>query len=518
MYDGHGGAEVALYCAEKLPAFLKLDKEYIKGNYEEALRNAFIGFDRTLVEESVIEELKQLIPAEKREGESETEEDCDGEDDMEDLAELCQESSMPLTELLEKYKDGKTNELLMKLKKGEASGSKPNSPFLRGRRNQNNESEEASGSRSSISIGGVGPSSSSTSNKQKKPDCETEETAVSSSSTSGKVTETVASSNIIIAVEETVMVEKSTKNSPTSSSNVSIKLSDKINCSSPDSSSTNLSNQSTEVPASSSSAAISALSEKSTNGEITSDKLSILKKNNSQENEISTNSIKAENVSSSGGACLGISGGKSENGTVSSNTALKAVNKISSSNQAKETTKTPGPIQDDDDSTSEDEDDGSYNEDKSSTEDGDDAMGESDDDEEEDDTEDEDEEEMFPEDEEDDCFLNSMVEGPGSSSGCTAVVALLVDQDLFVANAGDSRCVVCRDGKALDMSVDHKPEDAEELLRINKAGGRVTLDGRVNGGLNLSRAIGDHAYKMVIILLFFMLLKDLTFCCCRIKI
>lgn len=47
------------------------------------------------------------------------------------------------------------------------------------------------------------------------------------------------------------------------------------------------------------------------------------------------------------------------------------------------------------------------------------------------------------------------------------------------------------------MSIDHKPEDAEELERIRKAGGKVTLDGRVNGGLNLSRAIGDHAYKSV---------------------
>jgi len=86
-------------------------------------------------------------------------------------------------------------------------------------------------------------------------------------------------------------------------------------------------------------------------------------------------------------------------------------------------------------------------------------------------------------------------EDPGNDSGCTAVVALLVGRELYVANAGDSRCVVCRDGKAIEMSYDHKPEDEIERTRINKAGGRVTQDGRVNGGLNLSRAIGDHAYK-----------------------
>ena len=45
------------------------------------------------------------------------------------------------------------------------------------------------------------------------------------------------------------------------------------------------------------------------------------------------------------------------------------------------------------------------------------------------------------------------------------------------------------------MSADHKPEDQPEMERIEKAGGRVTPDGRVNGGLNLSRALGDHAYK-----------------------
>ncbi len=75
------------------------------------------------------------------------------------------------------------------------------------------------------------------------------------------------------------------------------------------------------------------------------------------------------------------------------------------------------------------------------------------------------------------------------------MVGLLRGDKLYVANAGDSRCVVCRDGKAVEMSFDHKPEDQPEMERIKKAGGRVTLDGRVNGGLNLSRAIGDHAYK-----------------------
>lgn len=45
------------------------------------------------------------------------------------------------------------------------------------------------------------------------------------------------------------------------------------------------------------------------------------------------------------------------------------------------------------------------------------------------------------------------------------------------------------------MSFDHKPEDEPERKRVVKAGGVVTADGRVNGGLNLSRAFGDHAYK-----------------------
>ena len=98
------------------------------------------------------------------------------------------------------------------------------------------------------------------------------------------------------------------------------------------------------------------------------------------------------------------------------------------------------------------------------------------------------EEESDEDEEQEDIFSGG--EDPGFDSGCTAVVALKHGYDLYVANAGDSRCVVSRQGKAIEMSFDHKPEDELEKNRIQKAGGWVTPDGRVKGGLNLSRSLG----------------------------
>lgn len=43
-------------------------------------------------------------------------------------------------------------------------------------------------------------------------------------------------------------------------------------------------------------------------------------------------------------------------------------------------------------------------------------------------------------------FRQMMKHGPGMDSGCTAVVAILKENDLYVANAGDSRCVLCKNG------------------------------------------------------------------------
>jgi len=89
--------------------------------------------------------------------------------------------------------------------------------------------------------------------------------------------------------------------------------------------------------------------------------------------------------------------------------------------------------------------------------------------------------------------------------GCTAVCALLSDDNLVVGNLGDSRAVLCQGGRtkgqkfvALRLSEDHKPELPSETARIVAAGGFVRcVQGiwRLNGELSLSRALGDVEFK-----------------------
>jgi len=101
-----------------------------------------------------------------------------------------------------------------------------------------------------------------------------------------------------------------------------------------------------------------------------------------------------------------------------------------------------------------------------------------------------------------------------SESGSTAVTALKRGNELYVANVGDSRCVLARESangliEALAMSDDHKPDRRDEKERILKNRGAVepirAFNGRyvgparvwtkkqVAGGLAVSRAFGDLA-------------------------
>ena len=87
----------------------------------------------------------------------------------------------------------------------------------------------------------------------------------------------------------------------------------------------------------------------------------------------------------------------------------------------------------------------------------------------------------------------------------SSAAAVLWDQQLFVANAGDSRAVLCRrtqtgQASSLDLSADHKPSLASELQRMAPLlGGSVVCDGylgpsfgaRSQVALGVSRALAD---------------------------
>merc|ERR1719491_828825 len=89
---------------------------------------------------------------------------------------------------------------------------------------------------------------------------------------------------------------------------------------------------------------------------------------------------------------------------------------------------------------------------------------------------------------------------PFSSQGCTACVVGFdfAKREVVCANVGDSRAFIIRKGKAVALSEDHKPENPEERNRIRAAGGTVVKAGpchRIDGNLNLSRALGDFYLK-----------------------
>lgn len=88
----------------------------------------------------------------------------------------------------------------------------------------------------------------------------------------------------------------------------------------------------------------------------------------------------------------------------------------------------------------------------------------------------------------DDCSVSS-------SSGTTALTAMIFGRFLMVANAGDCRAVLCRKGEAIDLSQDHRPIYPSERRRVEELGGYVD-DGYLNGVLSVSRALGDWDMKL----------------------
>ncbi|XP_070555952.1 protein phosphatase 1G-like isoform X2 [Ptychodera flava] len=392
VYDGHGGAEVAMHCAQHLPDFIKNSKAYKEGKLGKGLQDAFMEFDATLTQEDVIRELRQLAG---------TMQEADGDD--EEAAALTEEATVPLTELLAKYgyqlkEHANTKSLRKKVNQEDLL-----SPVIRKSQSRVNPLSEALAGEKDNILKAEDANSEESTNKQTDAEESNDKQTKSDNDLSEVVDSGVAK-----------QCNGKTAHSGTGGGDAS-------DC-----------HISTEA--------------------VTDNKEEVV----AGQSGVGNGGIEAEEED-----------------------------------------------QDDDD-----DDDEEYKEDEEE----DDDDGEDDDEDDEDEDDDEDDDDDDSDDDEGECCegegeccddagaMKGMMglsdkEEPGSDSGCTAVVALMRDNQLIVANAGDSRCIVSRSGKAIDMSLDHKPEDEPERLRIETAGGKVTSDGRVNGGLNLSRAIGDHCYK-----------------------
>jgi protein phosphatase 1G len=96
VYDGHGGHEVAIYTAKKLPNYIKTRKDYRLGKLKEGLVEAFVEFDRTIIDRDVVRELR-VIAGKEAEGVEEV--------DHEEVDNLFQEATMPIEAVIAKNGD-----------------------------------------------------------------------------------------------------------------------------------------------------------------------------------------------------------------------------------------------------------------------------------------------------------------------------------------------------------------------------------------------------------------------------
>nr|XP_015838764.1 PREDICTED: probable protein phosphatase 2C 21 [Tribolium castaneum] len=413
VYDGHGGQEVAQYCSDKLPDFIKNTPEYKEGNIEEALVSGFLRFDALIATPEVVEELRKIAD-DKDENES---------DEEENVNNLYEEAAMPIEQVIEKYTSNLSNPAVKSLKRDIKS------PFLTAKTDSDPTvgTSSAGSCSSSTSQGGDGVSSSSEAGLKDK----TEEENKPETNGPGEVSDEKPNSS---EVKDEV---GSTKD---------------------------------ELPPQ--------------NGEIAPSDSEAQAKS-----DVTSSSTPVENGTPSkkgkGKAVIKPEPVKTPTNTRPKRTAQQLYkNWLNCGEEESDSS-------DEEDQTFEGPNEESSEDENEGVNIAIDAEGSEEESSEEEEEEDEDEED----DDSEDADVRTFKEEPGSDSGCTAVVALLKGNQLYVANAGDSRCIVCRNGKPIEMSIDHKPEDKPERKRIQKAGGEVTWEGRVNGGLNLSRAIGDHAYK-----------------------
>lgn len=88
---------------------------------------------------------------------------------------------------------------------------------------------------------------------------------------------------------------------------------------------------------------------------------------------------------------------------------------------------------------------------------------------------------------------------PECWSGSTCTSVLVRDDRIVCANVGDSRALLVRAGKGVELTQDHRPvgtssKGRQEMQRVVNCGG-WSVGGRVCGILAVSRAFGDYEFK-----------------------
>ena len=89
---------------------------------------------------------------------------------------------------------------------------------------------------------------------------------------------------------------------------------------------------------------------------------------------------------------------------------------------------------------------------------------------------------------------NDMDNFIANEMGTTANIMLIKDGFIYIANVGDSLSVMYKKGKAYNLNKEHQITIESEKDRVIKSGATIT-GYRINGMLNLTRALGDLKFK-----------------------
>lgn len=103
-------------------------------------------------------------------------------------------------------------------------------------------------------------------------------------------------------------------------------------------------------------------------------------------------------------------------------------------------------------------------------------------------------------------FISQIALKENNKSGSCALVLLIVDNIVYIANCGDSRAIGSYNSGTtyVDLSTDHKPNNEKEKERIEANGGKIYLSASSEGetyritpsSLSVSRTFGDMDAKL----------------------